>query len=72
MYAIHKKTPKHILWQVARNLNQNIKAQLLAKYGLAEEFDISDSVDKEESCQDYSTQYWWMQPAKKSLSRGRE
>ena len=44
MYAMHKRGLQNTHWQVVRNLNQNLKAQLLTKHGLTEEFDIRDSI----------------------------
>ena len=38
-----KRTHKHPLASL-KNLNQNLKAQLLTKHGLTEEFDIRDSI----------------------------
>ena len=44
MYAMHKRGLTNTHWQVVKNLNQNLKAQLLTKHGLTEEFDIRDSI----------------------------
>ena len=44
MYAMHKRGLTNTHWQVVKNLNQNLKAQLLTKHGLTEEFVIRDSI----------------------------
>ena len=44
MYDMYKSGLQNSLWQVVRNLNQNLTAQLQTKYGLTRDIRIKDSI----------------------------
>ena len=44
MYVMHKSGLKDSLWQVVKNLNENLTAQLQTKYGLTRDIRIKDSI----------------------------
>ena len=44
MYVMHKSGLRDSLWQVVKNLNENLTAQLQTKYGLTRDIKIKDSI----------------------------
>ena len=44
MYVMHKNGLKDSLWQVVKNLNENLTAKLQTKFGLTRDMKIKDSI----------------------------
>ena len=44
MYVMHKTGLRDSLWQVVKNLNENLTAKLQTKYGLTRDINIKDSI----------------------------
>ena len=44
MYVMHKNGLRDTLWQIVKNLNENLTAKLQTKYGLTRDIKIKDSI----------------------------